>query len=184
MAMDAEAALRAATAVFLEYDCGQKGHLKRHEVRAAHIALFGWNISSFELDALLPKSTSERPVVGIELPDFCSAMVGRLLALDHDDVIRRQFRALDTHCNGFIRLSDLRDAVNEVAPHLPHATISLIFSQIDSDRDGRVSYSDFYRMITGPVPSSAAVTRADAILHRRSEPTGSFKGFNSRTCGA
>jgi hypothetical protein len=52
--MDADAALRAATSAFLEYDCGQKGHLLRYELRAAHVALFGWNMSSLELDSLLP----------------------------------------------------------------------------------------------------------------------------------
>jgi calmodulin len=159
--MDADAALRAATSAFLAYDCGQKGHLLRHELRAAHVALFGWKISSLELDSLLPKR-AEAGTLGLELPEFCSAMVSRLLAQDPDDVVRRQFRALDTECKGFLSQADLEQAVADVAPHLPHATTRLVFSQIDSDGDGRVSYADFYAMMTAP-PAAAP----DAALQGR-----------------
>lgn len=175
--MDADAALRAATSAFLEYDCGQKGHLLRHELRAAHVALFGWNISSLELDSLLPKG-AEDDRVGLALPEFASAMVSRLLAQDPDDVIRRQFRALDTECKGFLSLADLQAAVEDVAPHMPHVTTRLVFSQIDSDGDGRVSYADFYAMMTAPHAAPL-----DAALHGTQRFRRTLHGQH-RTCGA
>ena len=78
----ADAAQRAVSAAFLEYDSGSKGYLTRHELRCTHLAVLGWNPSKararrvvlaasallqwgwreprlvrsqFELDNLLPK---------------------------------------------------------------------------------------------------------------------------------
>jgi len=166
--MEPPAALRAATAAFLEYDCGQKGHLMRYELRAAHLALFGWNLSSLELDALLPKPAAAAGA-RMELADFCTAMVSRLLAQDPDELVRRHFRAFDVGCKGYISLADLKEAMRDVAPHLPHATTRLVFSQIDSDGDGRVSYADFHAMLTAPsAPPSGVAARTDAALrHQR-----------------
>ena len=48
-------------------------------------------------------------------------------------------------------LADLQAALQEVAPGLPAHTASLAFSQVDADGDGRVSYKDFYSMMTSRV---------------------------------
>ena len=42
MLLTNEEAVRDVSAAFLEYDGGAKGYLTRHELRAAHLALFGF----------------------------------------------------------------------------------------------------------------------------------------------
>ena len=44
------------TAAFLTADSGGKGHLTRHELKVAHVLLFGAPPSLLELDALVPKA--------------------------------------------------------------------------------------------------------------------------------
>lgn len=141
--------IRDLTAAFLEYDGGSKGHLTRHELKAAHLALLGYVPSLLELDALLPK----RPGcdIGMALPEFCTVMAQRVRTQDCDDVIRRTFRAFDTQLKGYVSFADMQSALQEVAPGLPPHTASLAFSQIDADGDGRVSYKDFYSMMTSRV---------------------------------
>lgn len=44
-------------------------------------------------------------------------------------------------------VADLEAIVARVAPHLPRDTVDMIFAQVDTDRDGRVSYGDFHAMM-------------------------------------
>ena len=143
---DDNACIRDLTAAFLEYDGGGKGHLTRHELRAAHLALLGYVPSLLELDALLPKQPER--LVGMELPEFCAVMAQRLRTQDTDDVIRRTFRAFDRELKGYVSFADLQCALQQVAPGVPLHTASLIFAQVDADGDGRVSYKDFCSMMT------------------------------------
>ena len=144
-----ERCVRDLTAAFLEYDGGSKGHLTRHELRAAHLAVLGYVPSLLELDVLLPKRPGCQ--IGMALPEFCTVMAQRVRTQDCDDVIRRTFRAFDTQLKGYVSLADLQAALQEVAPGLPAHTASLAFSQVDADGDGRVSYKDFYSMMTSRV---------------------------------
>jgi len=145
----------AATVVFHDCDAGGKGFLTRHELRAAHIQLFGWHISAFDLDALQPKACP----AAFELSDFCAYAVPKLLSQDPHDSVRRHFSALDPYCNGYITIDDLRNAAGEVAPHLPAATVRLLFCQVDSDGDGRVSFADFASLMEAARREAPASTR-------------------------
>ena len=147
--------VKAATVVFHDCDTGGKGFLTRHELRAAHIQLFGWHISAFDLDALQPKACP----AAFELSDFCAYAVPKLLSQDPHDSVRRHFSALDPYCNGYITLDDLRNAAGEVAPHIPAATVRLLFCQVDSDGDGRVSFADFASLMEAARREAPASTR-------------------------
>jgi len=73
---------------------------------------------------------------GIELPRFCELMDQRLAMQEPDEVTRRSFRAFDAHAKGYISAADFERVMNGIAPHLPRETISLVFSEVDTDRDG------------------------------------------------
>ena len=166
-------AVRDVSAAFLEYDGGAKGYLTRHELRAAHLALFGFQPSTIEMDALLPKLRDGGPM-GLDLPGFCSAMVPRLCTQDADELSRRTFRAFDTERRGYISFADFSRAMRHVAPHLPHETIDLVFSQVDSDGDGRVRW----RRTSRPAHTRAlSQVRAYRLSRARS-----YQDFHSMMC--
>ena len=144
----------AICATFLAFDSGAKGALTRHELRCAHLSLLGYAPSRLELDALLPKHSQ------MELAQFCEAMAARLCAQEPDDAIRRAFRAFDAGLKGFVDRRDLQLVVDAVAPHLPPQTVALAFDQVDGDGDGRVSYHDFYSMMSArPDGATPALVR-------------------------
>jgi hypothetical protein len=60
----------------------------------------------------------------------------RLAMQEPDEVTRRSFRAFDAHAKGYISAADFERVMNGIAPHLPRETISLVFSEVDTDRDG------------------------------------------------
>ena len=158
MLLTNEEAVRDVSAAFLEYDGGAKGYLTRHELRAAHLALFGFQPSTIEMDVLLPKLRDGGPM-GLDLPGFCSAMVPRLCTQDADELSRRTFRAFDTERRGYISFADFSRAMRHVAPHLPHETIDLVFSQVDSDGDGRVRWRRTSRPAHTRAPSHVRAYR-------------------------
>lgn len=145
---DADAVVREISAAFLRYDTGSKGYLTRHEVRCVHLYLLGYEPSLTEMDILLPKRPDGR--AHMELPELCEVMAPRLCSQDVDDLVRCTFRAFDTLHKGYVSLEDLQHVVAAVAPHLPQRTISLVFSKIDTDSDGRISYKDFTSMMRSP----------------------------------
>ncbi len=154
LAAAAEGAGKDIAAAFVQFDSGAKGYLTRHEIRAAHLSLLGHAPSLLELDALAPKpkpegearegdASAEARAPGVALPELCDWLERKLGAQDADELTRKAFRAFDTQGRGFIGLDDLEAVMAEVAPHVPAATVRLIFSQADANRDGRVSFRDF-----------------------------------------
>ena len=73
----------------------------------------------------------------IELPRFCELMDQRLALQEPDEVTRRAFRAFDAGAKGYISAADFVGVMSAVAPHLPRDTISLVFAEVDADRDGK-----------------------------------------------
>ena len=145
-----QSVIKAVTSAFVRFG-GERGYLVRHELRAAHLALLGYAPSRLELDLLLPKPESGDEA-RMELPQFSEIMAHRLSTQDADEQARRAFRAFDRGHKGYVSLDDLREVVLAVAPSLPPRTVELIFSQVDADADGRVSYRDFMTMMAAPRP--------------------------------
>jgi Ca2+-binding EF-hand superfamily protein len=179
-----EATTRAVGAVFARFDSGSKNHLTRHELRACHIALLGHPPTLAELDVWLPKQ-QQGPLPqqhqqheqganavqnGVGLAQLCEIVARKVSVQEPDELVRRAFRAFDYRAKGYISIADLEAAVERVAPQLPSRTISLVFSQLDADRDGRVSFKDFHGMMSAR-PEGRAPNRASPcvpVSHRLS----------------
>ena len=106
---------KEVTAAFVQFDSGAKGHLTRHELRAAHLALLGHLPSLVELDELLPKRAGSAPC-GIELPELMEALARKMALQDPDEIVRRTFRSFDASHKGFVSLADLESVMSAVAP--------------------------------------------------------------------
>ncbi len=76
--------------------------------------------------------------------DIASSLIS---TQDRDYEIRQVFLAFDISCAGFLTLKDLRSVFQRIAPHIKPAVIESIFVEIDADRDGRISFHDFERMM-------------------------------------
>ena len=131
-----------------------------------------------ELDAAVPKGSNAS---GIELPTLCEMVARKLAVREPDELVRRAFRAFDVHSKGYISPADLQEAVDDVAPHMPQRTVALAFSQLDSDRDGRVSYRDFHEMMCVRPAGCRALPHSTA---NGSSSSSSVDVFATRISGA
>jgi Ca2+-binding EF-hand superfamily protein len=146
--------VRNITEAFRKYDFDGCGALTRHGLKCAIASLVGIRPSPLELDAILPKRRrppNERvdeealePTIGFEA--FATAMRNRLCAVDETDVIRQTFRAYDATFKGYITYDDFARAFALTAPHIPAETLRLVFDEVDTDRNGKVSWAEFERV--------------------------------------
>ena len=97
-------------------------------------------------------------------------MEQKLALQEPDELIRRTFRAFDDGAKGFISARDFDRVVAAVAPHLPHQTVSLVFAQVDSDGDGRISYRDFHAMMSARPNGCSPLNSARSVRYDGASP--------------
>ena len=156
---------------FHNADEGKKGLLTREDLKVAFVSLFGYKPPKSEVDQLMINKTQQQtslvshlqgdqsltrksssavstnPEVGLTLDQFTEIAKTKILAEDIDDEIRQMFLAFDARCQGFITLDVAKKVFLQVAPFLDPVTVERLFREVDTDRDGRVSYRDFEFMM-------------------------------------
>lgn len=123
-----------------------KGYLTEEDYKAAVISVFGYKPSKYEVQAVWSKHCPDTSA-GLTKNAFVDLMHSRLKVQDTDDLIRQIFVSFDRQSRGFISLQDCKDAFRQIAPNMTERTIERVFSQVDSNMDGRVSYRDFELMV-------------------------------------
>ncbi|KAJ4459195.1 hypothetical protein PAPYR_5001 [Paratrimastix pyriformis] len=127
-------------------------HLTRATFKLATVALLGSRPSKQELDVYfpLPSPSGGSQEAVMEQDRFIKVMSDRLSIIDPDEEIRLMFRAFEVSGSGFLTLADVGTIFQTYAPAVSSVTIEQIFSEADRDGDGRVTYTDFERMLTAP----------------------------------
>ncbi|KAK6945306.1 EF-hand domain [Dillenia turbinata] len=70
-----------------------------------------------------------------------------LRKMGNDDHLRKAFQFFDQNKSGYIEVEELRDALaDEVDPH-GEEVIQAIIRDVDTDKDGRISYEEFTAMM-------------------------------------
>jgi calcium-dependent protein kinase len=84
----------------------------------------------------------------LDYGEFVAATV-HLQRLDNDEHLRRAFDFFDTDGNGYIENEELREAVGAPLTGSPTETdvVLGILSEVDTDKDGRISYDEFAAMM-------------------------------------
>lgn len=154
-----EAMVRAIHEAYAHYVQEGSSGLTRHQLKCAYARLLGTVPSVAELDTMLPKAHAGT----YPLENFVENMCNRLCALDDVDRIRQMFHAFDQGHKGYITVDDLRAAFREVAPHVPVYTVLTIFLEVDTDRNGKVSWGEFERIVRFRAPRSWKATGFSGI---------------------
>mmetsp|Transcript_28448 Transcript_28448/g.80275 ORF Transcript_28448/g.80275 Transcript_28448/m.80275 type:complete len:155 (-) Transcript_28448:401-865(-) len=137
---------------FQQYDDGQKGWLTRAELKCSIASLAGYKPTKTEINSVFQNIPDER----ITQEVFVERMEKRLQVQDPDERIRQIFKTFDYRCSGFINEADLLKVFASCAPHIPQQTVSEVFREIDSDRDGRVSCREFVNVMKFAAPTRSA----------------------------
>jgi Ca2+-binding EF-hand superfamily protein len=123
-----------------------KGFLDKRDLKAAFTGLFNYRPSNFELTQACSAAGVE-DANSVALKDFASLVTPKLLQRDQDQERREMFQAMDGGCSGFLTLQGLRDVLRDVDVVLPDQAVADAFLEADCDRDGRVTFRDFERLL-------------------------------------
>jgi Ca2+-binding EF-hand superfamily protein len=85
--------------------------------------------------------------------DFILRMSSLVGLIPLEEEIRMLFRSFDTRDRGFITWEDFWQSCNRIAPHLPATAVFDAFQEVDTDRDGRVAFRDFDRLMRSADPT-------------------------------
>ena len=129
-----------------------KTYLSKEDYKVAAISLLGYKPTSCDTEEVW-QSAKERACQldakfrGIGREQFQDVMMKKMAALDDTELIHRMFMAFDVQCKGFLAYRDCLRAFREVLPHIQAKVVEDMFTEIDLDGDGRISYRDFETML-------------------------------------
>ena len=133
-------------------------HLSPEDYKIAVLELLGYKPSKFEVENVW--ATAGRGVAitepetagygdeaeyagGLSYEEFLYVMLDRLRCKDKDELVHEVFMALDMTQRGFLTEVECLAAFKQVAPSIKKDVVKVLFQEVDSNGDGRVSYKDF-----------------------------------------
>jgi len=145
------------------------GTLTEHDLRCAFIYLLGYTPSKLEVRSLMEresarekgKSANERAKDGVVGSDVGGGGVGlsmergidllcqRLTRQHPTEFFQQLFTAIDTHNRGFLVCEDFVRLCRHFAPALDVSVLNSLFSVVDVDGNGKVSYREFEAVMSG-----------------------------------
>lgn len=136
-------------------DCStlkDKAYLSKEDYKVAAISLLGYKPTSRDTEEVWRSAKDRAHQLGAKFRGICreqfqDVMMKKMAALDDTELIHRMFMAFDIQCKGFLVFNDCLRAFREVLPHVQTKVVEEMFSEVDLDGDGRISYADFEIML-------------------------------------
>jgi calcium-dependent protein kinase len=82
----------------------------------------------------------------LDYGEFVAATI-HLQRLDNDDHLQKAFTHFDTDRSGYIEVEELRVAIGNDSAAAEASVINGILEEVDTDKDGRISYDEFSAMM-------------------------------------
>mmetsp|Transcript_940 Transcript_940/g.1721 ORF Transcript_940/g.1721 Transcript_940/m.1721 type:complete len:105 (-) Transcript_940:292-606(-) len=84
----------------------------------------------------------------ITFPAFLDMMTARISDTDSRDDIMKVFKLFDEDSTNYITVDNLRKITRELGENMTQEELAEMISRADSDGDGRVTFDDFYNIMT------------------------------------
>jgi len=86
----------------------------------------------------------------IDFPEFLTMMARKMKEEDSEEDIKVAFEVFDSNKDGFISASELRDVMLSLGEKLTDREVTQMIHDADSDKDGKINYKDFLKMMMDP----------------------------------
>jgi len=83
----------------------------------------------------------------IDFPEFLSMMAMKISEENAEEELREAFRVFDGDGNGYIDRKELGLMMRFMGESLTEAEIQMIIDEADSNRDGLIDYTEFFRLM-------------------------------------
>ncbi|KAH6794612.1 calcium-dependent protein kinase 32 [Perilla frutescens var. hirtella] len=125
-------------------DTGNKGKIDINELRVG-LQKLGHQIPESDLVVLMEAGDVDKDGY-LDCAEFVAISV-HLRKMGNDDHLRKAFQFFDKNETGYIEIEELRDAFSDEAEPTSEEVINAIIQDVDTDKDGRISYDEFAAMM-------------------------------------
>ncbi|XWS43149.1 hypothetical protein CRYUN_Cryun16bG0077900 [Craigia yunnanensis] len=125
-------------------DTGNRGKINIDELRVG-LHKLGHNIPDADLQILMEAGDVDRDGY-LDYGEFVAISV-HLRKMGNDEHLKKAFEFFDQNQSGYIEIEELRDALTDEVETNNEEVISAIMRDVDTDKDGRISYDEFAAMM-------------------------------------
>ncbi|KAF2306392.1 hypothetical protein GH714_017454 [Hevea brasiliensis] len=113
-------------------------------LRKLEVGLFCWGRKNYGKSELMMVNTNGKGTLDYE--EFVAVSL-HLQRMANDEHLRKAFSYFDKDGNGYIEPDELRDALMEDGADDCTSVANDIFQEVDTDKDGKISYDEFVAMM-------------------------------------
>ena len=88
----------------------------------------------------------------IDFVEFCKIMLPAFTGQFEDDELLYAFKKFDLDNNGYISAKELKHILAKIDFFYNESQINAMIASVDSDKDGRLSFSEFVKLLKHPNP--------------------------------
>ncbi|XWS52536.1 hypothetical protein CRYUN_Cryun11dG0079100 [Craigia yunnanensis] len=125
-------------------DTGKRGKINLEELRMG-LQKVGQQIPDADLQILVEAADLDGDGT-LNYGEFVAVSV-HLKKMTNDEHLHKAFAFFDLNKSGFLEIEDLRDALNDEVDTSSEEVINAIMHDVDTDKDGRISYEEFVVMM-------------------------------------
>ncbi|KAL1549965.1 Calcium-dependent protein kinase 14 [Salvia divinorum] len=129
---------------FQMMDTSKRGKIDMDELRAG-LHKLGHHIPETDIQFLMEAGDVDKDGF-LDYGEFVAISV-HLRKMGSDDHLRKAFEFFDKNKTGYIEIEELRDSLTDEAEVLNEEVINAIIQDVDTDKDGRISYEEFAAMM-------------------------------------
>ncbi|XAR69454.1 Non-specific serine/threonine protein kinase [Bertholletia excelsa] len=129
---------------FRVMDTSNRGKINIDELRVG-LQKLGQQIPDSDLQVLMEAGDVDKDG-HLEYGEFIAISV-HLRKMGDDDHLKKAFEFLDQNQSGYIEIEELRDALADEMETNNEEVINAIMQDVDTDKDGRISYEEFATMM-------------------------------------
>ncbi|GAB2221584.1 hypothetical protein Drorol1_Dr00012769 [Drosera rotundifolia] len=125
-------------------DTGKQGKISKEELRAGLLKL-GHQVPDSDLQIVMDAGDVDRDGY-LDYKEFIAVSI-HLRKLGNDEHIHKAFVFFDKNGSGYIEIEELREALAGDVDENHEEVINAIIQDVDTDKDGKISYEEFATMM-------------------------------------
>ncbi|KAJ8751125.1 hypothetical protein K2173_016306 [Erythroxylum novogranatense] len=125
-------------------DIGKRGKINLEELRNG-LQKLGQQVADADLQILMEAADADGDGT-LNYGEFVAVSV-HLKKMGNDEHLHKAFAFFDRNQSGYIEIEELREALNDEVDTCSEDVINAIMQDVDTDKDGRISYEEFAVMM-------------------------------------
>ena len=128
------------------FDTDNSGVIKTKDLTEAMVSL-GHDVKNHMIYQMISSLEMEGKTK-MEFGEFLDLMTSKFGEKDNKDDIKKIFRLFEEENTGYISIANLKRVSKEIGENMDDTELVEMIERADSDGDGRVTFEDFYNIMT------------------------------------